>query len=44
MDYREEVSVPPNTPPGEYFTSLVVENDQPIKGRGAVAVNQVERQ
>ena len=38
------VSVPEDTEPGEYITSLVLENDEPIRGDGEVAVNQIVRQ
>jgi hypothetical protein len=38
------VVVPANAGPGEYITSVVLENDQPILGGGAVALNQVVRQ
>jgi hypothetical protein len=37
------VTVPPGTPPGEYITALVVENDKPVKGSGGVALDQVNR-
>ncbi|MEA2610150.1 MAG: hypothetical protein QOJ75_2393, partial [Chloroflexota bacterium] len=38
------VAVPAGTGPGEYITSVVLENDQPIVGGGQVALNQVVRQ
>ncbi len=38
------VTVPADAGPGEYISSLVLENDQPMEGAGAVAVNQVIRQ
>jgi hypothetical protein len=38
------VAVPAHAAPGEYITSLVLENDQPIRGSGAVGLNQVVRQ
>jgi hypothetical protein len=38
------VHVPANAAPGETITSLVLENDQPIRVPGAGAVNQVVRQ
>jgi hypothetical protein len=38
------VSVPADAGPGEYISSLVLENDQPIQDIGAVAVNQIMRQ
>lgn len=38
------IQVPEETPPGAYITSLVIENAEPIKGTGAVALNQVIRQ
>jgi hypothetical protein len=38
------VAVPAGTGPGEYITSLVLENDQPIAGGGAVSLDQVVRQ
>jgi hypothetical protein len=39
-----ELQVPEGTPPGEYVTSLVIQNAFPIEGEGAVAVNQILRQ
>jgi hypothetical protein len=38
------VSVPSDTLPGQYITSLVLENDVPVAGSGGVALNQVVRQ
>ncbi len=38
------VTVPSDAGPGEYITALVLENDQPIPGSGAVAFDQVVRQ
>src|ERR1700690_1119730 len=38
------VSVPADAGPGEYITSLVLENDQPIRGTGPVPPNQILRQ
>lgn len=38
------VAVPADTEPGEYITSLVLENDEPIRGSGDVALDQVVRQ
>ncbi len=38
------VAVPTDAAPGEYITSLVLENDQPIRGSGAVGLDQVVRQ
>jgi methionine-rich copper-binding protein CopC len=38
------VRVPPGTPPGEYITSVILENDQPVAGSGGVTLNQVVRQ
>ena len=38
------VTVPIDAGPGEYITSLVLENDQPIPGGGAVALDQIIRQ
>jgi hypothetical protein len=38
------LTVPKGTAPGEYISSVVVENDKPVKGRGAVAIDQVVRQ
>ncbi|HEX2221832.1 MAG TPA: hypothetical protein VHK06_04845 [Candidatus Limnocylindria bacterium] len=38
-----EVRVPDGTPPGEYVAALVIENVEPIRGSGSVAVDQVNR-
>lgn len=38
------VAVPADAGPGEYIASIVLENDQPIRGAGAVALDQVLRQ
>ena len=38
------VAVPPGTPPGEYIASVVVENSDPLKGSGPVALDQIVRQ
>jgi hypothetical protein len=38
------VKVPDDTGPGEYVTSLVIQNADPVKGTGGVAINQVLRQ
>ena len=38
------VAVPRTTGPGEYITSILLENDKPIGGTGAVALNQITRQ
>jgi hypothetical protein len=38
------VAVPLDAGPGEYISCLVLENDQPTPGSGAVALNQVIRQ
>jgi hypothetical protein len=38
------VRVPSTAPPGEYIAGLVLENDQPIRGAGAVGLNQIIRQ
>jgi hypothetical protein len=38
------VAVPSDAGPGEYITSIVLENDQPIRGAGAVALDQIVRQ
>lgn len=38
------LTVPPNTPPGEYITSLVVENAEPVASEGGgIALLQVQR-
>lgn len=38
-----DVEVPTGTPPGEYVTALVIENAEPVRGSGDVAVDQVNR-
>jgi len=38
------VSVPTGTAPGEYLTSLILENDVAIQGSGSVTLNQIVRQ
>jgi hypothetical protein len=38
------VNVPMTAAPGEYITSLVLENDQPTQNAGAVVVGQINRQ
>jgi hypothetical protein len=38
------VAVPSNVGPGEYISSIVLENDQPIRGAGGVALDQIVRQ
>ncbi len=38
------VAVPADAEPGEYITSLVLENDEPIRGSGDVALDQIVRQ
>jgi hypothetical protein len=38
------VAVPRDTGPGEYITSLVLENDDPIRDSGPVALDQIVRQ
>ena len=38
------VAVPRTTGPGEYITSILLENDKPIGGTGAVALSQITRQ
>ncbi|MDQ4035907.1 MAG: hypothetical protein M3153_08255 [Chloroflexota bacterium] len=38
-----QVEVPENTPPGEYVTALVIENAEPMRGSGTIAVDQVNR-
>ena len=37
------VSVPADASPGDYITSLVLENRDPIQGSGGVALNQIVR-
>ena len=38
------IKVPTDAPPGEYITSVVLENDVPVPGSGPVALGQVTRQ
>lgn len=38
------LTVPPDAGAGEYITSLILENDEPIAGSGAIALNQIVRQ
>jgi hypothetical protein len=38
------VTVPADTGPGEYITSIILENDLPLHSSGAVGLNQVIRQ
>jgi hypothetical protein len=38
------VTVPADAGPGEYISSLVIENDAPIHGDGAIAFDQIVRQ
>jgi hypothetical protein len=37
------ITIPKSAKPGEYLTSMVIENAEPIKGTGSVALNQVMR-
>lgn len=37
------IAVPLTSDPGEYAATLIVENDQPIRGSGAVAMDQIVR-
>ena len=37
------VAVPTDAGPGEYITSLVLENDEPISGDGSVSLDQIVR-
>jgi hypothetical protein len=39
-----EIAVPADAEPGEYITSLVLENDEPLRGSGDVAIDQIVRQ
>ena len=39
-----EIRVPGDAGPGEYITSIVLENDQPIADSGTVGTNQIIRQ
>lgn len=38
-----DLEVPEDTPPGEYVTALVIENAEPVRGSGTIAVDQVNR-
>ena len=38
-----EVEVPRDTLPGEYVAALVIENAEPLRGAGSIAVDQVNR-
>lgn len=38
------LAVPTGTAPGQYLTSLVLENNVPVEGSGSVALNQIIRQ
>lgn len=38
------VAVPAGTAPGEYITSIILENEEPIRGSGDVALDQIVRQ
>jgi len=38
------VSVPADAAPGEYITSIILENDVPIQGTGSVTLDQIVRQ
>lgn len=38
------VTVPAGTAPGEYISSIILENDVPIQGSGTVVLNQIVRQ
>ena len=38
------ISVPADAAPGEYVTSIILENDVPIQGSGSVTLNQIVRQ
>jgi hypothetical protein len=38
------VAVPVDAKPGEYITSIVLENDKPIPGSGSVTLDQIVRQ
>lgn len=38
------VAVPADAAPGEYITSIILENDLPIQGTGDVTLNQIVRQ
>ena len=38
------IDIPKKVEPGEYITSLVIQNADPVKGTGGIALNQVFRQ
>jgi len=38
-----EVTVPADTVPGEYVAALVIENVDPVRGSGSVAIDQINR-
>jgi hypothetical protein len=38
------ITVPADTAPGQYITSVILENDAPVEGSGGVALDQVIRQ
>lgn len=38
------LTVPAGTAPGQYLTSLILENNVPVKGSGTVALDQIVRQ
>lgn len=45
MDRTFTVTVPDKTKPGEYITSLAIQNADPIKGgQGSIGINQIVRQ
>jgi hypothetical protein len=39
-----DIAVPADAAPGEYITSLILENNEPIRGTGDVAIDHVVRQ
>jgi hypothetical protein len=41
IDFK--VEVPADTPPGEYVAALVIENAEPLRGSGTIAVDQINR-
>jgi hypothetical protein len=41
IDFK--VEVPADTPPGDYVAALVIENAEPLRGSGSIAVDQVNR-
>ncbi len=43
-EHTVTVTVPEGTEPGQYITSLVLENADPVAGSGDVALNQIVRQ